>query len=224
VYQDDLPAKSEIFDHWKGRLSEHGILIDWGEPECWACGFHYGDKYDIRRSDAAWEIILRCWDRMPLQRCHIVPKSLGGPNTADNLFLMCRECHDQAPNTPFPEIFFEWVRSQSHFQRESAKILKAMEWFGLKKRDLARVTRVMESEAFKSWASGKLGFHWPQSNYAAVSCRLTPSTMVGLAVHYMRTVANSPNRSFKPNPPRYDFAPDGSGLISASDTAHGGSA
>lgn len=202
MYQDDLPAKSEIFDHWKGRLPELGFLIDWGEPGCWACSFHYNGKYDIRRPNAGSDAILRCWDRIPLQRCHIVPRSLGGSNTADNLFLMCRECHDQAPNTPFPEIFFEWARSQSHFNRESAKILATIKWFGLTKRDLARVERVMQSDAFKSWASGKLGLHWPQSNYAATSCRLTPSTMVGLAVHYMRTVAHDPNNSFKPKPLR----------------------
>src|SRR5690348_2759377 len=33
-----------------------------------------------------------------------------------------------------------------------------------------------------------------------------------------------PNKSFKPNPPRYAIAPDGSALISASDRTHGGSA
>lgn len=195
VYRDYLPTKSEIFNYWKGQLSGHGILIDWGEPGCWACGFHYGNKYDVRRPDAAWEIILRCWDRVPLQRCHIVPKSLGGSNTVDNLFLMCRECHDLAPNTPFPEIFFEWARSQSHFQRESAKTLAAMAWFGLKDGDFARIERLIQSAAFKAWVTGRLGIHRPQSNYAAVSCRLTPSTMVGLAVHYMRTVAGSSHPS-----------------------------
>jgi hypothetical protein len=31
------------------------------------------------------------------------------------------------------------------------------------------------------------GLHWPQSNYASISSRLTPATIVGLAVHYLRT-------------------------------------
>lgn len=34
----------------------------------------------------------------------------------------------------------------------------------------------------------------------------------------------APNRSFKPNPPRYVLAPDALALISASETAQGGSA
>jgi hypothetical protein len=199
MYQDVLPAKSEIFDYWKSRLSGHGILIDWGEPGCWACGFHYGDKYDIRSSNAAWDVIFRCWDRMPLQRCHIIPRSLGGSDTPDNLFLMCRECHDHAPNTPFPEIFFEWARAQSHFKRESEKIRTALAWFGLGESDMPRVERVMKSGAFRDWVSGKFGIHRPQSNYAATSSRLTSATMVGLVVHYMRNVDGSPDTSFEAN-------------------------
>src|SRR5262249_7160404 len=107
-FADNLPSKRLIFDHWKHRLPTVGILIDWGEPSCWACRFHYGTKYDIRRSDASWNEILRGWDRIPLQRCHVVPPSLGGTDDVDNLFLMCRECHDLAPNTCIPAILFEW--------------------------------------------------------------------------------------------------------------------
>jgi hypothetical protein len=115
---------------------------------------------------------------------------------------MCRECHDHAPNTPFPEIFFEWARAQSHFKRENEKLLTAMAWFGLNKSDMADVVRVMRSEPFKEWALGKLGIHRPQSNYATTSSRLTSATMVGLVVHYMRNVENSSSNSFKPKPLR----------------------
>src|SRR5206468_8127353 len=83
---DELPSKAEIFDHWKDKLGAFGILIDWNEPSCWACGFHYGTKYDIRRPNAAWSKILKGWNAIPLQRCHITPRSLGGTNEPDNLF------------------------------------------------------------------------------------------------------------------------------------------
>src|SRR5262245_26597388 len=101
---DELPTRSEIFEHWKKRLIKLGFLIDWGEPSCWACGFHYDDKYDIRHSDVSWKVLLKGWERIPLQRCHIVPRSLGGSDKAHNLFLMCRECHDTAPNTSVRKI------------------------------------------------------------------------------------------------------------------------
>jgi hypothetical protein len=182
-FNDDLPSRSQIFEYWKERLFDFGLFIDWGEPGCWACGFHYGAKYDIKQSDASWEEILRCWDRIPLQRCHIVPRSLEGSNDLANLFLMCRECHDQAPNTNISEIFFEWVGAQSWTARESSKISAALIAFGC---DGVELAGLIDSEEFKSWMRGKFSLHRPQSRYAPVSSRLTPATFVGLAVHYRR--------------------------------------
>jgi hypothetical protein len=186
-FTDDLPLKSQIFEYWKERLPELALFIDWGEPGCWACGFHYGAKYDIKRSDADWPEILQCWNRIPLQRCHIIPRSLGGTNDEANLFLMCRECHDQAPNTSLPEIFFEWARAQSWNVRESAKIRAAFDAFGVDDAAQEDLNELIYSEGFKSWMSGKLGLHRPQSNYAPISSRLTPATFVGLAIYYRRT-------------------------------------
>lgn len=181
-----LPSKGQIFEYWKERLVEHGMFIDWGEPSCWACGFHYEAKYDIKRSDTSWEEILRCWERMPLQRCHIVPRSLGGADSVENLFLMCRECHDLAPNTNIPEIFLEWARSQHWLKREKAKINEALEAFAVAKRDYGKFLKTMGSPTFRAWVEDRMGLHWPQSNYAPRSSRLTPATMVGLVAHFLR--------------------------------------
>jgi len=185
-FVNDLPLKSRIFEHWKERLPALGILIDWGKPGCWACGFHYGTKYDIKRADADRAEILRCWDRIPLQRGHIIPRPLGGTNDAANLFLMCRECHDQAPNTIVPEIFFEWARAQSWDARESTKISAAFDAFGVDLAALRDFEEFIDSEDFRSWISAKFGLHRPQSNYAPISSRLTPATYIGLAVYYRR--------------------------------------
>ncbi len=185
-YVDKLPPKRDVFEYWRHRLSEIGFFIDWGEPGCWACGFHYSNKYDIRRSDVSWEEIYLCWDKIPLQRCHIVPKSLGGSDECDNLFLMCRECHDLAPNTSIPEIFFEWARSQNWYVRESVKIKAALRSFGVVEEEHDKYYAFMNSENFRDWIDGKIGLHRPQSNYAPTSSRLTPATMVGLLVYYIR--------------------------------------
>jgi hypothetical protein len=185
-FMDDLPLKGQIVDHWKDRLPGLDITIDWRQPGCWACGFHYGARYAIKRPDSSWHEILRCWDNIPLQRCHIVPRSLGGTNEAANLFLMCRECHDLAPNTSIPEIFFEWVHAQDWDVRESARILAALESFGVHSTDYRDFNEVIVSDEFTLWMSAKFGLHRPQSNYAPVSSRLTPATLVGLAVHYRR--------------------------------------
>jgi HNH endonuclease len=186
LFTDDLPSKSDIFECWKERLPELGFYIDWGEPGCWACGFHYGARYDIRPSDAGYQKISNGWNRIPLQRCHVIPRSLGGTDDVANLFLMCRECHDLAPNTSIPEIFFEWARAQNWYARESAKIIAALDAFGVNSAAQQDFNELITSKEFKSWMAGKFGLHRPQSNYAPVSSRLTPATFVGLAVHYQR--------------------------------------
>jgi hypothetical protein len=185
-FADDLPSKAEIFEYWNSWLRGLGCRINWGEPGCWACGFHYGTRYDVKWSDAGWENVLRCWNNIPLQRCHIVPRSLGGTNDVSNLFLMCRECHDLAPNTSFPEIFFDWARAQSWDARESAKLSSAFDAFRVSKAALGDFAEVMFSEGFRSWAFSRFGLHRPQSNYAPISSRLTPATHVGLAAYYWR--------------------------------------
>ena len=121
---------------------------------------------------------------IPLQRCHIVPRSLGGANDASNVFLLCRECHDLAPNTSFPDVFFEWARAQSSHTREASKVQAAFESFGVDTTAREELYQLMTSSEFKSWVSDKFGLHRPQSQYAPVSSRLTPATMVGLAVYY----------------------------------------
>lgn len=183
-YVDILPSKALIFDHWKDRFREIGIFIDWGEPSCWACGFHYGSKYDIKSSDASMPQILDGWERMPLQRCHIVPRSLGGTDELSNLFLMCRECHDLAPNTSIPEVFFEWVRAQCYSRRDSARIEEAFRAFGIQPGQYDEIVQIMESKSFQIWSDRKTGMHRPQCGYPSRTFRLTPATMIGLAAYY----------------------------------------
>jgi 5-methylcytosine-specific restriction endonuclease McrA len=186
-FLDELPSNAEVFEHWKDKPRRFGLLIDWGEPSCWACGFHYGTKYDIMRADATWSEVLKKWNEMPLQRCHIVPRSLGGSDDADNLFLMCRECHDLAPNTTVPEVFFEWARAQSSWKRDGERIDSAFEAFGIVDADKEALLKLMGSEHFRSWSAGRIGLHRPQSNYPSTLFRLTPTTRIGLAAHYRRS-------------------------------------
>lgn len=184
---DDLPAKSQIFGYWKERLGEHGFLIDWGEPSCWVCGYRYGTKYDIKRPDADWSEIFKRWDAIPLQRCHIIPRALGGTNDCANLFLMCRECHDRAPNTSIAGVFFEWALAQSHYSREFARYSEAFESFGFDQSRQKEFARLLNSDKFRAWIKDKYSLHWPQSGYASTSSRLTPATLVGLAFKYWET-------------------------------------
>jgi hypothetical protein len=128
-----LPSKYKITLYWRDKViidgkvltykerqqppyKERGadwFLIDWFEPSCWACHTSYVSVYeqDIPEITDKTEqkIGTKIWNDNPLQRCHIIPASLGGSSDPSNLFLMCPTCHDLAPDTNSTETFFQWV-------------------------------------------------------------------------------------------------------------------
>lgn len=81
---------SEIIAYWERRVDECGLSVDWAEAEshCWRCGCERN-----------------------LERCHIVPDSLGGKDEPSNLVLLCKRCHAEGPNVTDPEIMWDWIRA-----------------------------------------------------------------------------------------------------------------
>ena len=78
-------------------------------------------------------------------------------DNVSNLFLMCRECHDLAPNTTIRDIFFSWVRSQSFRKRELDKVQEALHVFGIGEIRWEEFFHIIQSAKFEKWARGKLG-------------------------------------------------------------------
>ena len=125
-----------IYDYWKDKavtpkgevintadshiLEDEFVVDDDYVPRCWGCG-----KPAVRDSHLEGWITKTCgegdedtqlkklWNsketRHLLNRCHIVPGSLGGEDEPSNLFLMCSECHRLSPDTIYPSAFFKWV-------------------------------------------------------------------------------------------------------------------
>ncbi|NUQ76099.1 MAG: HNH endonuclease [Polyangiaceae bacterium] len=85
-----IPLK-DIVEYWSRHESESGLGVDWSEAHkrCWRCG------YQSKR----------------LQRCHIIPASRGGPTTPENLVLLCRRCHREAPNVADSRFMWIWLRA-----------------------------------------------------------------------------------------------------------------
>lgn len=79
-----------IIDYWSKRIDECGFAIDWAE---------------------AGELCWRCGSNSKLERCHIVPHSLGGPDTPENLVLLCSFCHYEAPNVKDQDFFWDWLKA-----------------------------------------------------------------------------------------------------------------
>lgn len=184
-YEDPtMPKKSEVFKYWKERIFDLGFLIDWGEPSCWACGEFWNGRYDITSSKASYEQILKVWEKVPLQRCHIIPRSLGGSNKPSNLFLMCKECHDLAPNTSIPETFFQWAGKQSFLERRIYQIQQCMKAVDIPEESYSKIEEVLQTQEFKDFLSKHAGLHRPQSGYSGLGRRLTISTFCELLFHY----------------------------------------
>lgn len=99
-----MPSKKDISEYWMGRpdsvkkFGHAGVHISrWDDElppdECWACGDAKG----------------------PLERCHIYSRNEGGPDTLDNLVIMCSNCHLESEDIP-PEGFWFWI-SKSRAER-----------------------------------------------------------------------------------------------------------
>lgn|GEM_PF-5414592 len=116
-----LPSVGKIFDYWKDKYDKITFyFVDWGEPSCPGCGnqihnieFENKEKYlsYLKQGNfvALWNTCKR------LERHHIIPHSLGGTDELENLFLLCADCHAQAPTVKDSRAFFNWLKTpKSH--------------------------------------------------------------------------------------------------------------
>ena len=80
----------EIVSYAKSNINEEDIASDINDlhKRCWHCG----------------EIEKLC-------RCHIIPASRGGIDHPSNYVLLCRKCHELAPNCTNKQIMFDWLKS-----------------------------------------------------------------------------------------------------------------
>lgn len=83
-------TKQQIVEYWAKNVDESELSIDFSDAaeRCWRCG---------------------C--KSNLERCHIIPDSLGGVDSPDNLVLLCGKCHIEAPNFTDKEFFWEWLKA-----------------------------------------------------------------------------------------------------------------
>lgn len=125
-----IPKHSEIVKYWVNYKTSEIMIIDIGEPSCWACGY-YIESYPICENPKMdIEEIYKLWNKHTyLERCHIVAKSLGGCNCAINIVLLCNKCHINAPNTTNREYFIKTITTNKLFKNGNPiiKSFKKME-------------------------------------------------------------------------------------------------
>jgi hypothetical protein len=108
---------------------------------------------------------------------------LGGSDDVSNLFLMCKECHDIAPNTTSSDHFFQWVENQSWFSRQISQHISEMKTFGITEKDGEEITKILHSDDFNQWCKNNIGLHWNQSGYGV---KITPSTLYAALQAYRK--------------------------------------
>ncbi|MFJ7732504.1 HNH endonuclease [Lysinibacillus sp. NPDC097231] len=83
-------TKEQIVEYWFNIIDESGLSVDASEAieRCWRCGY-----------------------KARLQRCHIIPDSLGGTDSVNNLVLLCERCHIENPNVSDTKIMWDWIRA-----------------------------------------------------------------------------------------------------------------
>lgn len=89
----------QISDYRKDNppVCETELNFDWSDAHfcCWNCG---DDRSRTNRQPA-------------LERCHIIPRALGGKDVPINYVLLCKDCHAEAPNVNDPKFMWEWILS-----------------------------------------------------------------------------------------------------------------
>ena len=95
----------DIVDYWSSRVDECDLSVDWSEADshCWRCGCEKN-----------------------LERCHIVPYSLGGIDSPKNLVLLCKRCHAENPNVKDKEIMWDWIKAHKVSFYDTFWIIRGM--------------------------------------------------------------------------------------------------
>lgn len=85
-------SNQDIVAYWSKRVNEIELNVDWEDAGscCWSCG-----------------------EERKLNKCHIVPHALGGKSEPSNLVLLCKQCHDENPNTNCPDDYWKWLKSRA---------------------------------------------------------------------------------------------------------------
>jgi len=80
----------ECVEYWECKVYEGDLGTDFSEAttNCWRCGH------------------LRA-----LQKCHVIPKSLGGEDKPENIIPLCYQCHDEMPDVSDKDEVFKWIKS-----------------------------------------------------------------------------------------------------------------
>ena len=127
-----------------------------GTDACFACG--------INKTHARME------------RCHVTPKTLGGKDVV----YLCKECHNLAPNTTNPDLFYLWCSKQSWIKRRWNEISQAISDFCITSEQMQSFCDVIKSERFGEWFDKNTQLHGHDTRGPVI----TVSTVIAALLTY----------------------------------------
>lgn len=122
------PSRKQIAEYWRGKYISKDleiidfyennalpVIVDFGEPACWACGMFNDKIYNNPNYDKLLNTknYMRIWnlpENRYLQKAHIKSRMLGGKNIPSNYFLLCKECHQESPDFDDIQYFYAYIR------------------------------------------------------------------------------------------------------------------
>jgi hypothetical protein len=83
------PSVTDIVGYWSQHLYEGDIGVDWcdAHERCWRCG---------------------C--KRKLHKCHITPNSIKTSNAVEDFILLCKQCHEEAPDVNDRDYVLQWLK------------------------------------------------------------------------------------------------------------------
>lgn len=137
------PTRKQIRDHWAERMISLGKIDeryadDPNYATCFACKWRW--------EASEWE-----HTGYPLERAHILARSEGGPDTVENLHLLCPECH-KASEMVSGDAYWAWLESRSLVDRvlQLAMMAGALNVSTLLSGDVSTLT-----EHWNRWSAAK---------------------------------------------------------------------
>ena len=157
---------AEVVDYWTHHGDECGLSVDWAEAHerCWRCGY-----------------------RSNLERCHIVPDSLGGLDSPENFVLLCRRCHREAPNVKDRSFMWRWLRAHAVPMYDTYWTIRGMDEFEklFKRKPFSGVSDEFSHEKIREMLSAYIKdviHHFGEG-------RLNPSTIAWILAQVERQMA-----------------------------------
>ena len=89
------PSIKKIVDYACKNVDETKLACDLGD---------YPTAPSTKR-----RICWRCGRKKAVEKCHIIPRCLGGSNHPSNFVLLCKACHAECPDVNDKDFMFQWI-------------------------------------------------------------------------------------------------------------------